>query len=176
LSDEAVGRFISENFEATHQKVGTFQIVDGQKQGGNVASYFCLSDGTVVHAVAGPLDAQQFLREAKWAGEIRKLAMTEAAGQSARYRATIRKAHMERLAAEQGLPLQAKMLPRITTGGPPTPFANTLYLPAAQRVGTQGKVNLLLAHYPLPKLAQLYPIVFEGILKEKLSSLPVQSR
>jgi hypothetical protein len=171
-----VGRYIGENFEATHQKVGTFQIVAGQKQGGNVASYFCLCDGTVVHAVAGPLDAHQFLREAKWASEIRKLAMTEAEGQSARYRATIRKAHLERLASEQGLSLPTKTLPRIPTGGPPIPIANTLRLPEAQRARTQGQVHLLLAYYPLPKLAQLYPIVFEGILKEKLSSLPVQSR
>ena len=124
-----MGRFIGENFEATHQKVGTFQIVNGQKQGGNVASYFCLSDGTVVHAVAGPLDAQRFLREAKWAIEVRKLAMTEAAGESARYRSTIRKAHLERLAAEHGLPLQAKVLPRITAGGPPTPSSSTLGFP-----------------------------------------------
>ena len=171
-----MGRFIGENFEATHQKVGTFQIVNGQKQGGNVASYFCLSDGTVVHAVAGPLDAQQFLREAKWAIEVRKLAMTEAAGESARYRSTIRKAHLERLAAEHGLPLQAKVLPRITAGGPPTPSSSTLRLPTARALGTQGQVHLLLAYYPLPRLEQVYPLVFEGILKEKLSTLPVQSR
>lgn len=176
MSDEAVGRFIGENFEATHQKVGTFQVVGGAKVGGNVASYFCLSDGTVVHAVAGPLDAQRFLREAKWASEVRKLAMTEAAGESARYRATIRKAHLERLASEQGLPLPANALPRIAAGAPPVPSFNTLRLPAARRVGTQGQVHVLLAYHPLPKLAQLYPILFEEILREKLSSLPVQSR
>ena len=103
---------IGENFEATHQKVGTFQIVAGQKQGGNVASYFCLSDGTVVHAVAGPLDAHQFLREAKWAIEVRKLAMTEADGQSALSGYDPQGA-LERLASEQGLPLQAKLLPHL---------------------------------------------------------------
>ena len=31
-----------------------------------MASYFCLSDGTVIHAVAGPVDARQFLREPYW--------------------------------------------------------------------------------------------------------------
>ena len=115
----------------------------------------------MVHAVAGPLDARQFLREAKWASEVRKLAMTEAAGESARYRATIRKAHLERLTSEQGVPLQPNALPRIAAGAPPTPTVNTLRLPAARRVGAQGQVHVLLAYYPLPKLAQLYPIVFE---------------
>jgi len=176
LSDEAVGRFIDEHFEASHQKVGTFQVVNGQKQGGNVASYFCLSDGTVVHAVAGPLDAQQFLREAKWATDIRKLAMIEAAGESAKYRDTIRKAHLERLVAEQGLSIHRNSLPLIGPGGPPIPTPHTLRVAGARRVGTQGQVHVLLAYHPLPKLAQLYPIVFEGILKEKLSTLPVQSR
>ena len=53
---------MADNFESTYQKVGTFRIVGGNKQGGNVASYFCLSDGTVVHAVAGPLDARRYLQ------------------------------------------------------------------------------------------------------------------
>jgi hypothetical protein len=175
LSDDVVGQFIGENFEATHQKVGTFQVVNGQKQGGNVASYFCLSDGTVIHAVAGPLDAQQFLREAKWAVDVRKLAMTEAGGQSAKYRSTIRKAHMERLASEQGASLTANQLPRLTIGVP-VPSYDPLRGPVARQVGKQGQVHLLLATYPLPRLAQLYPIVFEGILKERLSTLPVKSR
>ena len=30
-------------------KAGTFKIVDGQKQGGNVAAYFCAPDGRVLH-------------------------------------------------------------------------------------------------------------------------------
>jgi len=176
LSDEAVGQFIGENFEATHQKVGTFVVANGQKQGGNVASYFCLSDGTVVHAVAGPLDAQQFLREAKWASEVRKLAVTEAGGEVAKYRATIRKAHAERLALEQGVPISLNALPQVAPGTPPVPSRTVLRSQAARRVGAQGQVHLLLAHSPLPKLSQLYPIVFEGILKERLSTLPVQSR
>ena len=35
------------------QKVGTFRISNGQKQGGNVASYFCTPDGQVLHLLAG---------------------------------------------------------------------------------------------------------------------------
>ena len=66
LSDDAVGKFVADNFEVTYQKVGTFRIVGGAKQGGNVASYFCLTDGTVIHAVAGPLGAKQYLQELRW--------------------------------------------------------------------------------------------------------------
>jgi hypothetical protein len=177
LSDDAVGEFLGDHFEATHQKVGTFVVAaNGQKQGGNVASYFCLSDGTVIHAVAGPVDAGQFLREAKWAAEVRKLAVTEAGGEASKYRGTIRKAHAERLAIEHGVPISMNALPKIATGAPPEPSRNALRSQTARRVGTQGQVHLLLAQAPLPKLSQLYPIIFEGILKERLSALPVQTR
>ena len=176
MSDDSVGQFISENFEASHQKVGTFVVVDGQKQGGNVASYFCLNDGTVVHAVAGPLDAGRFLREAKWASAVRKLAATEASGDAAAYRATIRKAHAERLAKEHRAPIMVDALPPITAAAPAVPPMTNLRQEVAKRLGRQGQVHLVLAHAPLPKLAQLYPAVFEGILNERLSTLPVQSR
>ena len=80
---------MADNFEATYQKVGTFRVIDGVKIGGNVASYFCLSDGTVVHAVAGPLNARQYLQELRWAVDLRKLAAGEAGGDVARSRAAV---------------------------------------------------------------------------------------
>ena len=86
--------FLAEHFEAAHQKVGTFRIVGGQKQGGNVAGYFCLTDGTVV---AGPVNAETFLREARWAVDLRNLAVTEARGSVEKYRAAVRRGHLERL-------------------------------------------------------------------------------
>lgn len=58
---------------------------------------------------------------------------------------------------------------------PPVPASQVLR-GSARQTGAQGQVHVLLAHAPLPKLAQLYPIVFETILGEKLSTLPVQSR
>lgn len=156
--------------------MGTFRVVNGQKQGGNVASYFCLTDGTVVHAVAGPLDARQYLQELRWAVDLRKQAASDASGEVAKYRAAIRKGHIERLSSESGLKLTANMLPMITAGGPPTPTNNPIHVPTARRLGTQGQVHLLLASYPMPKLRDLYPIVFEDVLKEKLSTLPVVTK
>jgi len=164
---------VADNFEVTHQKVGTFRIVGGAKQGGNVASYFCLSDGTVIHAVAGPLNAKQYLQELRWAVDLRKLAAGEAGGDLTKYRATLRKGHLERLASESGLKLPPNTLPAIFNGPPPVPTTNQIRTKAGRDLGTQGQVHALLAYYPLPKIQQLYPIVFEEVLKEKLSTLPV---
>lgn len=176
MSDDAVGRFVADNFEATHQKVGTFRIVDGQKQGGNVASYFCLSDGTVIHAVAGPLNARQYLQELRWAVDLRKLAASEAGGDVTKYRAAVRKGHLERLASESGLRLPPNALPALTSGAPTVPTTDPLRAKAARNLGTQGQVHALLAHYPVPKIQQLYTIVFEEVLKEKVSTLPVVTK
>jgi len=80
LSSEEVGSYLNRYFVSSYQKVGTFQVVNGEKTGGNVASYFCLPDGSVLHVVAGPVDDATLLREARWVVETRKLAMTERKG------------------------------------------------------------------------------------------------
>jgi hypothetical protein len=176
LSNGAVGRFMNEHFEATHQKAGTFKVIEGVKVGGNVAAYFCLQDGTVLHTVAGPVDAQTFLREARWAVDLRKLAATEARGDVSRYRLAVRKGHLERLAAEHGSNQPAGALPKVGGGPPPVPHAELVKLPAVRRLGRPGQVHALLATYPLARLDQVYPIVFEQVLGEKVSTLPVQTK
>jgi hypothetical protein len=54
--------------------VGDFTAtkVDGkvQKNGGNVAGYFCTPDGFVLNAVVGPVSAQKLLSEAQWAVQV----------------------------------------------------------------------------------------------------------
>jgi len=132
-----------------------------------------LTDGTVVHAVAGPLDAKAFLREARWAVDLRNLAVTEARGDVAKYRAAIRKGHLERLAADTGHTVPPSNLARITTQAPPVPQRALLQSRAAAGLGRQDQVHLLLAYNPLPRLEDTYPIVFEQVLGEKVSSLPV---
>jgi hypothetical protein len=76
LADPRVVDYFNETFVCTFLKVGKFEIINGQKVGGNVASYFCLPDGGVVHAVPGKTDADTILREANWAYETRKSALT----------------------------------------------------------------------------------------------------
>jgi hypothetical protein len=104
LANPEVGKYLNENFASSFQKVATFHIVNGrQKQGGNVASYFCAPDGRVLHVVAGPVDSGTLLREAKWVVETAKKAIEESKGDGASFKAIFRKAHAERLRQESGL-------------------------------------------------------------------------
>ncbi len=107
LANKEVGKFINENFVSSFQKVATFRIVGKQKQGGNVAAYFCAPDGRVLHCVAGPVDGQTLLREAKWVVETTERAMKEAKGDGAAFKAIFRKAHADKLRTESGLVVQA---------------------------------------------------------------------
>jgi hypothetical protein len=106
LADPEVGKYLNQYFVSSFQKVATFKIVAGQKQGGNVASYFCAPDGRVLHIVAGPVDAQTLLREAKWVVETTEKAMDESKGDGAKFKAYFRKAHAEKLKAETGLAVE----------------------------------------------------------------------
>jgi hypothetical protein len=106
LANPDVGAYLNEYFVASFQKVATFKIVNGQKQGGNVASYFCAPDGRVLHIVAGPVDAPTLLREARWVVETTKRLMKESDGDGAKFKALMRTAHAERLRRESGLIVQ----------------------------------------------------------------------
>ena len=103
LADPRVGQYLNEYFASSFQKVATFRVAGGQKQGGNVASYFCAPDGRVLHAVAGPVDADTLLREARWVVETVQKLMKESDGDGAKFKALLRTAHAERLRRESGL-------------------------------------------------------------------------
>jgi len=103
LANKEVGKYLNEYFCSSFQKVATFKIVGAQKQGGNVASYFCAPDGRVLHVVAGPVDANTLLNEAKWVVETTKKAMEEAKGDGGKFKVYFRKAHAQRLKDEHGL-------------------------------------------------------------------------
>lgn len=103
LANPEVGAFINENFVSAFQKVATFTIVNGQKQGGNVASYFCAPDGRVLHAIAGPVDAGTFLREARWVVDSVRQAMDESKRSGMSFKSNFRKWHADRLRAEHGI-------------------------------------------------------------------------
>jgi len=103
LANKEVGKYVNEYFVCSFQKVATFKIVNKQKQGGNVAAYFCAPDGRVLHAVAGPVNANVFLHEAKWVVETTKSAIKESKNDGAKFKEIIRKAHAEKLKKEFGL-------------------------------------------------------------------------
>ncbi len=103
LANPEVGSYLDRHFVSAFQKVATFRIVNGQKQGGNVAAYFCAPDGRVLHAVAGPVDAATMLREARWTVENAKKAVEESTRTETPFKLVFRRLHAERLRQEYGL-------------------------------------------------------------------------
>jgi len=166
LADARVAQYLNDNYVCTYLKVGAFKIINGQKVGGNVASYFCMPDGAVLHALAGQVDANRFLIEARWAGDVRKsaqafgtnldtgnLSMTKFAKQVA-------KAHGERYHAETHN------------------FGDKTTIPASmpKLASQQAQTHWLLARQPLAKIDSVYSVVWRQILREELSDLPVERR
>lgn len=103
LAKPEVGEFINKHFVSSFQKVATFTIVGGQKQGGNVAAYFCAPDGRVLHCVAGPVNGDQMLAEAKWVVESARESVDESKRTGVPFKTLFRKRHAERLRREHGL-------------------------------------------------------------------------
>lgn len=103
LANPEVGKYINQYFVSAFQKVATFTIVNGNKQGGNVAAYFCAPDGRVLHCVAGPVNGVQMLHEAKWVVEGVKKALEETKKTGGSFKALFRTWHAERLRQEHGL-------------------------------------------------------------------------
>ena len=156
MANAEAGKYLNDNFVATYQKVGTFTINGGQKQGGNVASYFCTPEGRVLHAIAGPINADVLIREARWVVESAKLSALDGGKSDVRLRQFWRKAHGERLQQEHHVDV-----------------AKLGRLKQRLHLNNQGKVHLLLATAQLPRLEQVYKLVFEKILNEKVSTAPV---
>ena len=188
LANEQVGGYLNEHFVSSFLKVGTFTIANGNKQGGNVATYFCLPDGSVLQAIAGPVDAATMLREARWVVETRKLAIFDSQGSPSRYKEFFRQAHAERLRqygadpwrTGRGATVNVARKPPTETfpdGSDPVSLARVQTMMSnqvhARNLDNPGKVHLLLANYPLVKVERVYKYVFERVLGEKVSTLPV---
>jgi hypothetical protein len=171
LADPGVGKYLNRHFVSAFQKVATFQINGGAKQGGNVAGYFCTPEGRVLHAVAGPVGSDTFLREARWANETYQLAQLEGPTPD-RLRAFFHKAHLDRLRQERELVWPRERLPRPGAVSPRL-LEQALSQNRHLELSTQGQVHLLLAVAPLPRLQQVYRVVFEKVLDEKISTNPV---
>jgi len=169
LADAKVTDYLNDNFVSTYLKVGTFEKIGNQKVGGNVATYFCLADGSVIHAVPGQVNGQKLLSEARFAYEIRKAALIAGAKLGTdtmsmpKYAESIRRAHLERYHSETNGAWNHGSKPQLPTKMP-------------RNVSQQAQVHWLLAREPLPRLENLYPVVWQTILNEKLSALPVAQR
>src|SRR5262249_48966479 len=60
-------------------------------------------DGRVLHVVAGPVNADTMLKEAKWVVETAEKLIKESKNDGAKFKALLRKAHAQRLRDEYGL-------------------------------------------------------------------------
>jgi hypothetical protein len=165
---------------ASFQKVGTFRKVGQQKQGGNVASYFCTPDGEVLHVVPGPVDAATLLREARWAVDTWRLAQLEGreADNSLPYKKFLRKAHAERLMQEYGVTVNLRYQPLTCLSAERMHrlACNPGWNGSNRGLNNRGQAHLLLARYPLVRIEQIYKVVFEQFLGEMISTTPVEEK
>jgi len=181
-----VGKYLNDYFVSSFQKVGTFRKVGQQKQGGNVASYFCTPAGQVLHVIAGPVDAATLLREAHWVVETRKLGLFECRGdeEGLAFQKFFRQAHVERVKEDYGLTVNIDHQPMTfpedrkgRRGKWLRELAQNLALgdPNRQKMlDTRGLGHLLLAKYPLVRIEKVYKLVFEQLLNERVTTLPVK--
>ncbi len=144
---------------AAHQQVGEFEIINaglfnqwtGQptKVGGNVASYFCTPDGRVIHAVGGPASADELLREAKWAADLKRAI----AGRSLKRQGQIvALAHLARLRGHDA---------QTADGG----------IQRTDSMQSASSIHALLAKHPLVPLPEAYAHVFS--LGQKVSQAAI---
>jgi hypothetical protein len=175
LAQKDVGEYLNKYFVSSYQKISNFTLAaGGQKQGGNVASYFCTSQGRVLHVVVGPVSGAKLLEEARWVEETWKLAELHELKSVSQLQGLFRKVHVDRLASEFHLKLQPRNLPALESALATALIAGPGVNNMLNRSNDQqAKVHLLLANYPLPKIARVYGTVFETILQQKISTTPV---
>ncbi len=179
LAKPEVGKYVNDHFVASFQKISSFKLVgENKKQGGNVASYFCTPDGRVLHAIAGPVDAKTMLKEARWVVETWKLADLKGVRDNPLgFKNLWSQAHLDRLRQEYKLdPGKMNNLPFPVNPAVLTSLGKTgggRNKNQGKQLDKQGKVHVLLASNAVPKIEQVYNVVFEKILNQKINSIPV---
>ena len=157
---------------SAYKKVGTFRKDGDTKTGGNVATYFCLPDETVVHVIPGPVNAATFLREARWAVDVCESAVLEHPDDPAAQRDYLKLAHGLRHLADRG-----RQIPRAGQGTTQAARVSGL-MPKSLPRGTDpvSQAHWLLWSKPLPPLADIYRTVWTDILNEQVTDAPVRAR
>ena len=169
-----MGDFVRTHFVAAYKKVGTFRKNGQTKTGGNVATYFCLPDETVVHVIPGPVDADDFLREAHWAVDGYESAVLEHKDDPEGQKAYLKAAHAVRYlkTAQGGVPAARP--------GKKSQAADRLnaLMPKSrpQGAGALAQGHWLLWSDPMPRLSTVYRTVWADILNEQVTDLPVIAR
>lgn len=189
LADRKVGELINKYFVASFQRVGSFKIDGKQKQGGNVATYFCAPDGRVLNAIAGPVNAKTMLEETQWTIDKTRQAIKESKGSADKFKLSLRKDHAKWLLDNSG----ARVTPLVKDGALQNEksalayrdadgrkLAPVLPLPPienkreARQLSNLAKTHQLLAAHAGAKIENMFGAVFQGILNEKVTTKPVQ--
>ncbi len=125
-----------------------------------------------MHVIAGPVNAATMLTEARWVVETWKMALLEKKEDLPQLSAFFAKAHADRLWQEHGLRLsEFRQLPNTSSAE----LSALLDEPANRKLTRQGRVHLLLASDSPLQIEQIYKVVFEEILAERISTNPVVS-
>jgi hypothetical protein len=135
-----VAAFFRDHFVAAYQQVGSFEVVDEhgtlQRNGGNVASYFCTSQGRVIDAVTGPVSGDELLDEARWA-----ISAYEDANAEGTRDIPARLARAHRLASPRGGNRGQQAAIHKLLAGSPLPTLREVYQEVFERILGQ-RVNL----------------------------------
>lgn len=159
-NDSCDNLYFSDGTTVTGNSVGV-----NIKVGGNVATYFCTPEGLVIHAIAGVVSKETFLKEAKWAVRIHSEAKEQVEGNLDKMKEIIATKHKEKIT-----PKQYKTKKSCSD--------STEYIRAVVTLNVANskihRIHRLLADKPLPTLASIYKHVFEKILGEKVSDQDVK--
>ena len=133
--------YFRDHFVAAYQQVGSFEVVDEhgklQRNGGNVASYFCTPQGRVIDAVTGPVAGAALLDEAQWALAAYDEARVGLPGDVA---AKVARAHRQAAPQVRGNAGQQAAIHRLLAGNPLPPLS-AVYQEIFERILGQ-RVNL----------------------------------
>jgi hypothetical protein len=132
--------------------------VDGRvnKNGGNVASYFCTPAGRVIHAVVGPVNADELLEEAQWAIDTFAALANAPLRDQVQY---VGMAHQTALGREVAAPNWGKSKWSRPVAAQTSP----------RRGGRSQQIHELLAEQPMATLVSVYQEIFEHILGQRIS-------
>jgi hypothetical protein len=153
-----------------------------QKNGGNVASYFCTADSRVVHAIAKPVSADKLLQAAVWAVETHRGALLADPQDLLIQRDFVQQAHLAKLDTtresfrwkiDEEMPAATKTYDKKMkddkTRWKESPESAFLIASrrAAQKLGG-NRAHQIMAAQPLAKLREVYKEVFEELTNERV--------
>src|SRR5262249_46235567 len=99
----------------------------------------------------------------------------ESADDTTLIKAFFRKAHLERLRLEHRIDSKKLNLPGFEEATTSVAAALDRSKVGNRKLNNEGRVHVLLASYPLVRLEQVYTGVFEKVLNQKISTLPVKA-